>query len=396
MACGPISAALVILLGSALLVDAVSLDLDITKELDEIIKKDNFVLSIKHIKPKRRSRGAIETLFSVDFPGAENKFSLLLDRKTKRVIVETLEESRNREQHFIVDVLQDDSIIHSLILSVNQTQPGAHANLYIDCVSYGMVATPKSMRDMYSSMRSPKMEVFHEKRYMMEVDGHRDLRAVLSRNDCPLSIEKNFDDSISKDLMSNSLRDDPNIQSQEPYFPASVEYRGDIPLVTTLEDVGVINAINKLIQVVNLEVQKCEGQREAFDKLRRLIEECELCTRRPPPPPQLPTCATHPPGCAPGVRCHDTPEGPRCGSCPSGYTGNGYECRPARKSCADRPCFSGVECRDGQDGYRCGPCPRGYEGNGEQCYPSRPSNPCEYSPCSPGCVPVWTNRNTRT
>lgn len=73
--------------------------------------------------------------------------------------METLEDSRNREQHFTVDVLQDDSVIRSLILAVNQTQPGAHANLYIDCVSYGMVATPKSMRDMYSSMRWPKIEV---------------------------------------------------------------------------------------------------------------------------------------------------------------------------------------------------------------------------------------------
>lgn len=390
MACGPISAALMILLGSALLVDSVSLDLDITKELEEVIKKDNFVLSIKHIKPKRRSRGAIETLFSVDFPGAENKFSLLLDRKTNRVIVETLEESRNREQHFTVDVLQDDSTIRSLILAVNQTQPGAHANLYIDCISYGMVATPKSMRDMYSSMRWPKIEVFHEKKYILDVDGHRDLRAVLSRNECPLPIEKSYRDNFSRDLISNSLRDDPNMQAQEPYAPPHIDYRGDIPLVSTLEDVGMINAINQLIKVVNLEVQKCQQQAEAFDKLRRLIEECELCRARPNPPP-VPTCATHPPGCAPGVRCHDTPEGPRCGSCPSGYIGNGYECRPSR-TCANRPCFPGVECRDTPDGYRCGQCPGGYEGDGEQC---RRRNPCEYNPCAPGCVPVWKTRNTR-
>jgi len=57
---------------------------DITKDLENVIKQDTFILSIKHIKPKKRSRGAVETLFSVDFPGAENKFSLLLDRKTKR------------------------------------------------------------------------------------------------------------------------------------------------------------------------------------------------------------------------------------------------------------------------------------------------------------------------
>ncbi|KAH1000765.1 hypothetical protein HUJ04_013058 [Dendroctonus ponderosae] len=358
---------------------------DTTKELESVIKNDNFILSLKHIKPKKRSRGLVETLVSIDFPGAENKFSLLLDRKTKRVVVQTLEDSRQREQHFTVDVLHDDSLIKSLILAINQSQP-AHANLYLNCVAYGMVATPKSMREMYSGMRWPNLEVFHERKYQMEVDGYRDIRAVLSRNECPLPIEKTFDAGFSSDLSSNSLKDDPNIQSQEPYRSVvSSPTRGDIPLVTTLDDFGLINAMNQLINVVNLEVEKCKGQAEAFDKLRRLIEECELCRQRPVAP-QVPTCATHPPGCAPGVRCHETPQGPRCGECPSGYIGDGYSCTPG-KSCADRPCYPGVECRDTARGYQCGPCPGGFEGNGENC---RRRNPCEYNPCAPGvsCSPI--------
>uniref|UniRef100_A0AAR5P3M5 Cartilage oligomeric matrix protein n=1 Tax=Dendroctonus ponderosae TaxID=77166 RepID=A0AAR5P3M5_DENPD len=379
------SIALLLLLASVLLTDAVSLDLDTTKELESVIKNDNFILSLKHIKPKKRSRGLVETLVSIDFPGAENKFSLLLDRKTKRVVVQTLEDSRQREQHFTVDVLHDDSLIKSLILAINQSQP-AHANLYLNCVAYGMVATPKSMREMYSGMRWPNLEVFHERKYQMEVDGYRDIRAVLSRNECPLPIEKTFDAGFSSDLSSNSLKDDPNIQSQEPYRSVvSSPTRGDIPLVTTLDDFGLINAMNQLINVVNLEVEKCKGQAEAFDKLRRLIEECELCRQRPVAP-QVPTCATHPPGCAPGVRCHETPQGPRCGECPSGYIGDGYSCTPG-KSCADRPCYPGVECRDTARGYQCGPCPGGFEGNGENC---RRRNPCEYNPCAPGvsCSPI--------
>lgn len=75
------------------------------------------------------------------------------------VVVQTLEESRTRQQHFTVDVLHEDSIIKSLILAVNQSQPTAHASLYIDCVAYGMVATPKSLRDMYTSMKRPFLEV---------------------------------------------------------------------------------------------------------------------------------------------------------------------------------------------------------------------------------------------
>lgn len=75
------------------------------------------------------------------------------------MIVETLEDGKKRSQHFTVDKLHDDSTINSLILSVNQTQPGAHATLYLDCISYGMVALPKPLRDMFLGMNNPRLEV---------------------------------------------------------------------------------------------------------------------------------------------------------------------------------------------------------------------------------------------
>lgn len=124
-----------------------------------------------------------ETLFAVDFPSAEHKFLLLLDRKTKKgecfvitifptklsirvvipVIVETLEDGKKRSQYFTVDTLHDDSTISSLILSVNQTQPGAHATLYLDCTSYGMVALPKTLKEMFVSMNNARLEVVSTK-----------------------------------------------------------------------------------------------------------------------------------------------------------------------------------------------------------------------------------------
>lgn len=70
---------------------------------------------------------------------------------------------------------------------------------------------------------------FHERRFPVEVDGQRDIRMVLSRNDCPIPLQ-----SIPvKDLVTfgdiNDLSDDPSIQAQEAY-------RGDIPLVSKLDD----------------------------------------------------------------------------------------------------------------------------------------------------------------
>ncbi|VEN56410.1 unnamed protein product [Callosobruchus maculatus] len=114
-----------------------------------------------------------------------------------------------------------------------------------------------------------------------------------------------------------------------------------------------------------------------------MLEECDVCKPRQV---ILPSCATHPPRCFPGVECQDTPQGPRCGACPRGYLGDGYTCTPGRM-CADNPCFPGVECHDTPRGAQCGPCPRGYEGNGETC---RRKDPCQHNPCAPGtrCTPI--------
>nr|CAD7430097.1 unnamed protein product [Timema monikensis] len=59
---------------------------DASRKLEEVIKADNFVLSLKHIKPRHRLRGSVETLFAVDFPSSQQKFVLMLDRRTKRAV----------------------------------------------------------------------------------------------------------------------------------------------------------------------------------------------------------------------------------------------------------------------------------------------------------------------
>ncbi|KAK9873867.1 hypothetical protein WA026_002224 [Henosepilachna vigintioctopunctata] len=363
--------------------DAVSLDAVLTKDLQGVIEKDDFILSLKHIKPKKRSRGTAETLFSITFPGIENKFALLLDRRTRKVIVETLEEGKKRSQHFTVDILKEDSILKSLILDINQKQPGAHANLYIDCISYGMVATPKTVREMFSDMEKPRVEVYHEKRYPMEVDGHRDIRTVLSMHDCSLELDskslKSFDD---ESFLNNYLRDDPNAGMNLH----DAGYRGDIPSVSSLDEGTLLKALNELIRSVNAVYRKCGERDSNIEWIRRYMEQCDVCRARPNPPPTRPppmttpsparpSCATTPPNCFRGVRCYDTDQGPRCGPCPYGYTGNGYDCRPIR-TCRDRPCFPGVSCSDTPSGYVCGSCPPNYDGNGEQCRRTCRDRPC--------------------
>lgn len=68
----------------------------------------------------------------------------------------------------------------------------------------------------------------------MEVDSHRDLRMVLSRNECPLPLETQFSqkfDSFFDDDINNDLKDDPNVQALQ-----EVRERSDIPPVNTVDD----------------------------------------------------------------------------------------------------------------------------------------------------------------
>jgi len=75
------------------------------------------------------------------------------------VIVETVEDGRTRALHYTVDTLSEVTILRSLVLAVNQKQPGAHVTLYVDCVSRGMVTTLRTMRDMFQKMAIPRLQV---------------------------------------------------------------------------------------------------------------------------------------------------------------------------------------------------------------------------------------------
>lgn len=73
------------------------------------------------------------------------------------VIIETVEDNRPRAQHFTVDTLNDDTVIKSLLLAINQDKPDASATLVLDCINYGRVAMPKTMREMYIQMENPHL-----------------------------------------------------------------------------------------------------------------------------------------------------------------------------------------------------------------------------------------------
>ncbi|OXU20544.1 hypothetical protein TSAR_014165, partial [Trichomalopsis sarcophagae] len=73
----------------------------------------------------------------------------------------------------------------------------------------------------------------------------------------------------------------------------------------------------------------------------------------------------------PLVTCHNVPGTFYCGTCPAGYTGDGFKCQDIDEclvnngGCSTTPF---VECINTLGSRKCGACPSGYQGDGVSCY----------------------------
>lgn len=405
-------------------------DQSLSEKLSEVAARDWIYLSMRQVSPRRRSKPTKETLLAVE--SANQRFVLQVDRRTKRVIVETTDASGTLHSSYVVaNGLDNRSVIGNLVVAIHQSplavrtkQPVDErpadeddveyanepadddaveitAQIYADCRPIGSVNLASSFKSMIQLSSSGTLRASRDRRFPVTLDSDVPFDRVLKRYGCTdeemQAVQANEIYSYSRRETYGPIRNcantvtgqkcptfsiQPNIAAQaivtSSSSSSSSAIRGDIPIHSPEvedRDAALVKAMNDLINAIKELKIEVQANRQETRHLRDALENCEAC--KPGKPPRE-TCSPSP--CFPGVNCMETPDGVRCGTCPRGYIGNGRTCRPGI-SCADRPCFPGVRCTDTENGAQCGPCPPGFVGDGKTC---RPDNACKSNPCFAG------------
>ncbi|KAL0113554.1 hypothetical protein PUN28_012609 [Cardiocondyla obscurior] len=133
-------------------------DQALTKNLQDSWYDDEFVIALSNIKDSARRKhtgNTMETLLSVKYRNVKTKMVLLIDRRAKRVILESLDDSGRRSaSHVNVDSLAVNTPLKSLIILVHQSQPNSRMDVYVDCVYEGSIPLKTTFRDLAETKNS--------------------------------------------------------------------------------------------------------------------------------------------------------------------------------------------------------------------------------------------------
>ncbi|XP_071564208.1 cartilage oligomeric matrix protein [Temnothorax nylanderi] len=157
----------------------------LTASLQDAWYEDEFIIALSNIRDKRKhSGGSLETLLAVKY--REPKMVLLLDRRTKRVILESMDDTGRRSaSHVNVDSLAVNTPLKSLIILVHQTQPNSRMDVYVDCVYEGSIPLKQTFRDIAEIEDHPLVEVFKERKCRIKVYQPATITEVLKKEQCP-------------------------------------------------------------------------------------------------------------------------------------------------------------------------------------------------------------------
>ncbi|KYM95724.1 Thrombospondin-4 [Cyphomyrmex costatus] len=198
-------------------------DRALTASLQDAWYDDEFIIAISNFKDKKKSSsGSVETLLAVKYRGVKTKLVLLLDRRTKRVILESLDEAGQRSaSHVKVDSLTVNTPLKSLIMLVHQAQPNPRVDVYVDCTYEGSIPFKTTFRDIAEIEDNLDVEVFRERKCRTKVYQSATITDVLRKEQCPDNLPKMkqpsvFDTDTPKTQPTDSDEDYQNKPTDQP------------------------------------------------------------------------------------------------------------------------------------------------------------------------------------
>ncbi|XP_076289309.1 thrombospondin isoform X2 [Lasioglossum baleicum] len=395
-------------------------DKGLTKNLREVWGDGKFAIALSNVKSKKKSPEAmVETLLAAKYGASKKKTMLMIDRRTKRVILESLDEGGHRTaQHIHASNLRDDAPTKNVIVTVHRNEPDARIDVYVDCVYQGTIPLEKRSRESTRAddENGQPIEAFRERRSQAKVYRSSYVDDAFKEENCPehlthrngaitvlskqeessdwftnpddldepddfdrLNVAERFERSRSRtysrlQTQSNRHGKDTSEDGRDKYSSL-----GDIEMDRELdrldEDEEETDPYGRPISnskrtprrgdisIQSLDEKACLTDALLVKTLNELIEATKKIWREI----ELNRMETQHlrhliENCA---GCRDRPV------------------TPAPITCDHMsPCFPGADCLNTPHGPRCGPCPAGYTGDGYRC--AKMVNPCASNPCFRG------------
>ncbi|XP_018343575.1 PREDICTED: cartilage oligomeric matrix protein isoform X2 [Trachymyrmex septentrionalis] len=190
----------------------------LTTSLQDAWYNDEFIIAISNFKNKRKSSDdSVEILLSVKYLG-KTKLVLKIDRRTKRVILENLDDTGQRSASYV----KVNTPLKSLILLVHQRQPNPRIDVYVDCNYKGSIPFKRTFRHISGNEDTLEgyVEVLKERKCRTKVY-QTAITDVLRKEQCPdnLSDMKQpsvFEIDTSKGRFTDSNEDYQNKSTDRP------------------------------------------------------------------------------------------------------------------------------------------------------------------------------------
>lgn len=175
-------------------------DKELTARLQEIWDND-FVISISNINLKKKlSDAMVETLLVLKYGKLKAKIVLMLDRQSKRVILESIDKDDHRTaEHINMDTLTIDSPMRNIIFLVHQSLTDARMDVYIDCIYQGAIPLKTRFKILAENQEDLFIEAFKERRSQVNLYPLLSIADALKHENCPNNLaDMNILSDLSK------------------------------------------------------------------------------------------------------------------------------------------------------------------------------------------------------